>query len=255
MSQATNLSSGVPQTAPFSTSDVAALLKALTTRHSGASRPAVVTAEGEGAWLKKVSGTAWELYHFDGTSDVLIGTINPTAHTWAPANTTAAGRALINSTVTADGGGNVTGVGTLLANCSDLAVGGGDWSNGIKITGTYPTFWAHDNQTNSGFVFAPYEGGWLLVETGGVIGELAISLDKTSGNVGIKKFDQVCALDVNGPVRVKTYTVGTLPAASLGAGMIAYVTDANATTQNSIAAGSGSNKVLVFSDGTNWRIA
>jgi hypothetical protein len=74
------------------------------------------------------------------------------------------------------------------------------------------------------------------------------------GNFGVG-VAPVCAGDFNGPVRVKAYTVATLPAASAGAGMIAYVTDANATTQNAVVAGSGSNKVLVFSDGTNWRIA
>lgn len=87
MTQATNLTSGVPQSAPFATTDVAALLQALVTQHRGASRPGVVTGEDEGLWLKTVSSTAWELYYYDGSSDVLIGTINPTAHTWAPAGT------------------------------------------------------------------------------------------------------------------------------------------------------------------------
>jgi hypothetical protein len=38
------------------------------------------------------------------------------------------------------------------------------------------------------------------------------------------------------------------------AGDRSFVTDATATTFNSIVAGTGSNKVPVFSDGTNWRI-
>ncbi len=33
-----------------------------------------------------------------------------------------------------------------------------------------------------------------------------------------------------------------------------FVTDANATTFNSVVAGGGSNAVPVFSDGTAWRI-
>ncbi len=50
-------------------------------------------------------------------------------------------------------------------------------------------------------------------------------------------------------------TVATLPSASsLGAGATAFVTNANATTFNSIVAGGGSNTVPVVSDGTNWRI-
>lgn len=49
--------------------------------------------------------------------------------------------------------------------------------------------------------------------------------------------------------------VGSLPAASsANAGSRAVVTDANATTFNSVVAAGGSNKVPVFSDGTNWKI-
>lgn len=47
-------------------------------------------------------------------------------------------------------------------------------------------------------------------------------------------------------------TVANLPAT--GGGMRAQVTDATTTTFNSIVAGSGSNTVPVFWDGTNWRI-
>lgn len=51
-----------------------------------------------------------------------------------------------------------------------------------------------------------------------------------------------------------TTTVAGLPAASIGSGYKAFVTDANATTFQSIVAGGGANKVPVYSDGTNWRI-
>lgn len=55
--------------------------------------------------------------------------------------------------------------------------------------------------------------------------------------------------------KLKSYTVATLPAASTaGAGAIAFVTDATATTFNSTAAGGGSYKMLVLSDGTNWKL-
>lgn len=50
-------------------------------------------------------------------------------------------------------------------------------------------------------------------------------------------------------------TVAQLPAAaSAGAGARGYVTDATATTFASTVAGTGSNKVPVYCDGTNWRI-
>ncbi|RYG87763.1 MAG: hypothetical protein EON59_06475 [Alphaproteobacteria bacterium] len=43
-------------------------------------------------------------------------------------------------------------------------------------------------------------------------------------------------------------------ASTAGAGALHYVTDLNATTSGSVAAGSGSNAGVVVSDGANWRI-
>jgi hypothetical protein len=57
------------------------------------------------------------------------------------------------------------------------------------------------------------------------------------------------------PPKLPSYTVAGLPAAAtVGAGAKAYVTDLNATTAASVAAGGGSNKGEVICDGTNWRI-
>ncbi len=50
-----------------------------------------------------------------------------------------------------------------------------------------------------------------------------------------------CALDVEGPVRVKAYAVTSLPSASAGAGQIIYVSDESG------------GAVLAFSDGAAWR--
>jgi hypothetical protein len=47
---------------------------------------------------------------------------------------------------------------------------------------------------------------------------------------------------------------GAGSAATAGAGSIHYVTDLNATTTGSVAAGGGSNSGVVVSDGANWRI-
>lgn len=52
----------------------------------------------------------------------------------------------------------------------------------------------------------------------------------------------------------KNYTVANLPAAATWTYGRAMVSDATATTFNSVVAGGGANKVPVFSDGTNWRI-
>lgn len=59
----------------------------------------------------------------------------------------------------------------------------------------------------------------------------------------------------NSPIKIKVYTVATLPAAAtVGAGSKAFVSDATVTTFASIVAGSGANFVPVFTDGTNWFI-
>lgn len=56
-------------------------------------------------------------------------------------------------------------------------------------------------------------------------------------------------------INTKAVLVSTLPSpVTLGAGTRAFVTDATVTTFASIVAGGGSNKVPVYSDGTNWRI-
>jgi hypothetical protein len=48
-------------------------------------------------------------------------------------------------------------------------------------------------------------------------------------------------LHVDGPVKCKSYTVATVPAASAGAGQMIYVSD------------EAGGAVIAFSDGTNWR--
>jgi len=55
-------------------------------------------------------------------------------------------------------------------------------------------------------------------------------------------------------VRPVGSTVANLPAAAGNTGMLATVTDANATTIGTTVAGGGANTVLVWSNGTNWRI-
>jgi len=54
--------------------------------------------------------------------------------------------------------------------------------------------------------------------------------------------------------QLSSNTVGSLPAASSWSFTIMAVTDATATTSRSVVAGGGANKVMVWSDGTNWLI-
>lgn len=63
------------------------------------------------------------------------------------------------------------------------------------------------------------------------------------------------ALGLLAPTTLGVSTVAGLPAAATaGQGARRMVTDANATTFNSVVAGGGSNVVPVFSTGTDWRI-
>jgi microcystin-dependent protein len=56
---------------------------AVESSHQGASRPAYAV-DGM-IWCKTVSSTVVEIYYFDGTDDIKLGTVNPTANTFTPA--------------------------------------------------------------------------------------------------------------------------------------------------------------------------
>ncbi len=65
----------------------------------------------------------------------------------------------------------------------------------------------------------------------------AMVVDAATGFAGFGQPVPVARLDVEGTVRVKSYTVAGLPAASAGAGQIAYVSN------------EAGGAVLAFSDG------
>lgn len=61
-------------------------------------------------------------------------------------------------------------------------------------------------------------------------------------------------LTASGLLCAGTYTVSTLPSASANAYKFATVSDSSVTTFGSTVAGSGSSKVMVYSNGTNWTV-
>lgn len=63
-------------------SDLNGFRNALNSMHKGSARPSYAVAGT--AWIKDVSSTTWELYVFDGTSDVKWGVVNPTTHGFTP---------------------------------------------------------------------------------------------------------------------------------------------------------------------------
>jgi hypothetical protein len=64
---------------------------------------------------------------------------------------------------------------------------------------------------------------------------------QVDGNIRIGTGTASTKLDVDGPVRVKSYAVAGVPSASAIEGAIIYVSD------------EAGGAVLAFSDGTNWR--
>jgi len=121
-----------------------------------------------------------------------------------------------------------------------LAVGGnvGASHRGAKMFGSYQTGVAFDSK---------------------IINEFGVQCDNFRLELGTPAVGDVLTCnhtdgssEWSAPAKV-VYTVATLPATP-AQGDVAMVTDATATTFHSIVAGTGSNIVPVFNDGTNWRI-
>ena len=129
------------------------------------------------------------------------------------------------------------------------------------------------------FAATPTGRGPYLTSAGTPSGRLSVILEALAANAdvtlranagsGLVRFIDSAAAEyfnvdfVNGRINslrphvMRVYTVATLPAPSalIPAGSRATVSDANATTFNSIVAGGGANTVPVFVDGAgNWRI-
>lgn len=142
-----------------------------------------------------------------------------------------------------------------------LAVGGSITPNGTvetnQLAGNFGSGFPHLTQTYSTNTphFRQYmEGSWdtvleTLVAGSGGTPNLIL---KPSGSVGIGGVPNARAtLDVLGTVRVKGYTVATLPTVGIP-GRTAYVTDALAPTFNAALAGGGAIVTLAFDNGANW---
>lgn len=112
--------------------------------------------------------------------------------------------------------------------------------------------WAHDgsayvrggqiNFVVEGAVSAGVAPMTIIFRTMDLAGVYAQRMKVTpAGNVAIGSANPVTKLDVDGPVRVKSYAKAALPSAAAGAGQIIYVSD------------EAGGAVIAFSDGANWR--
>jgi hypothetical protein len=123
--------------------------------------------------------------------------------------------------------------------------------------------------SNVSFI-GPVDAGWggnTLVSSGGNM-QLRVNGSSgafttagfigTNGDICIGATDPQVRLDVNGAIRKRqTFTVATLPAASLGDGIETYVSDSSATLaagHGNTVVGGGSNYVPVYSRGGAWLI-
>lgn len=95
-----------------------------------------------------------------------------------------------------------------------------------------------------------------LTIVNGVLDMKNATTSRVVGSASFKlQLDAAGVVEAQKPLQMPVYTVATLPSpASAYTYCRAFVSDANATTFNSVVAGGGANRVPVFCDGTNWRI-
>jgi hypothetical protein len=119
-------------------------------------------------------------------------------------------------------------------------------------------------RSTNGYSIDASDGGVNISATGGTnVGSIVISAGSSGSFVltGGTSFT-FPSIPVTGPTTVTTSAgvvvpfglVGSLPSAASNTNVIRGVTDANATTSGGVVAGGGANRLLVVSDGTNWRI-
>ncbi|MGH7291500.1 MAG: hypothetical protein ACREJT_09835, partial [Myxococcota bacterium] len=109
MSQAASIT--VPEAGPKTPQAMAQAVndsvRAVISQHSGAARPAYVVAGMQ--WVKN-DATPWQVFTYDGTNDVLIGTLDPAAHVFQQALRSLEAEIDIASAATTDLGSKASAV-------------------------------------------------------------------------------------------------------------------------------------------------
>lgn len=172
------------------------------------------------------TSTSAPVYSFDGDSNTGIG--HPAADTLA-ISTGGSERLRIDSS------GNVS-IGATSA-LSKFHVKAGTDQNLYVGSGSV-LGWIND--AGSVWVGANWNGATQTFSTGAFASNTGIHID-ANGLVGVGTTSPTVALTVNGPIGLKSYTVGTVPSASTVAGQFIYVSNETG------------GAVPAYSDGSNWR--
>ncbi len=117
-----------------------AFLTSLTANFAGTSTPVLGTTASptSGQWWVNTTGSTWPLNIYDGTSWVLVGTINPTTHTFAPVTSLS----LVLNPVTFKTAGTFTYTPSANLVYLTVEVQGGGGGGAATITGTPINYWS-----------------------------------------------------------------------------------------------------------------
>jgi hypothetical protein len=164
------------------------------------------------------------------------------------AQTFTATQTFSNATYSALFTGGTVGIGTAtpctVATTVFFAHLGTNENFGINLGGAVsgPSLWAN-NDACSAYTVLAINGNPLVINKA------------SGGKVGINVASPQAVLDINGGEKILITLVSALPScASANEGERRGVSDATATTFGSTVAGSGSNHVPVYCNGTNWII-
>ncbi len=201
-----------------------------------------------------VAGTGISLSYNDGAGTLTIANTGLGGSTGSTDNRIlrsdgTGGATVQNSAVTIDDSGNISGLGTV--GCGAITASGTITANtsfvtqSLTITGGSPSTIVSSNRLSftGSSAFRFWRGGnFFDVDVGsGGVANFQGAITATSGSF-------------TGLVTVGTYTVATLPSAAANAGALAQVTDSSVTANGSAVAGGGSNRVVVFSNGSTWDV-
>ena len=222
-----------------------------------------------------VAGTGITLTYNDGAGTLTIANTGLGGSTGSTDNRIlradgAGGSTVQNSAVTIDDSGNVSGLGTV--GCGAITAPSLTSPTGSGLTVSAPNARGITLSSASGFggnLFCDSFNRWTFQQDSAT--RVPITVQAVSGSnanfletknfagttvfsIGSAGNISCGAITASALVTVGVYTVATLPAAASNTGAIAQVTDSSVTANGSTVAGSGANRVVVFSNGSTWNV-